>query len=804
MPKHDKMQIVTNISENAGRKTLRDFIRLIMAFFLCLVVLSLYQNIRLYMAGVLDGVLTKSLLLLVVHHSGFTAMIGFFMAFIFNYLEEKKHSLGFKVTCILFVVILIIEGLLIEFYVRNYDILGAGFLEVYNSRTSASTLILSILLLLPVMAGFLYLFYKFTASVYGTISRMFPLTIILFSLFLATLTSDKNPVNENKLQHLAYSVADEVFDFNKYEGEEEYPLLHSYVSNRSLAPYFNLKDRKPNLVFIMVEGLGSDFVGDKTIYRGFTPFLDSLKGKSLYWNNYLSNAGESHAALPCLLGSLPFGENGFTNSSDSPARQTIYGILKKNNYTTSFNYGGNSALNQLDKFLYEERVEFILDSKGFGSKYRKQDEDAAGISLGYPDKALFQKWQNDLFSSKKPRLDVFFTLSSKKPFLIPEKEAYILKVDKILDEEKMQSRPLKLIKKNKEVFASILYTDSALKSFFSSYSGNQDYANTIFIITGSHNLTDLPQEDNLGRYRVPLIMYSPLLKQPAKISSLVSHEDVSPAILGLLESRYDITIPAEVAWLGKGLIHDGVFDSTKKIPLLRHNSNIQDFVYGNHFLTGGNLFDLDSELKLIDPDPSVLKQEVKEHYKYFKAVNKYVMKNNKIIPSSLNLFAQLKISPSKEEMVWINSVFNSSDYDRAYNTAKELAFKGDTQRALLLSGYILSQVPGHADTEILMGRIHAWEGRYDIAIDILEGAIQKYPIYADGYAALLDVFFWSDNNHRALSLQRMIERNNIQNKEVQNKMNRALQKIDKIKELENNQKKLQKSIDESPLISNRN
>ena len=135
------MQIVTNTSRNAGRKTLRDFIRLIMAFFLCLVVLSLYQNIRLYMAGVLDGVLTKSLLLLVVHHSGFTAMISLFMAFIFNYLEYKRHSLGFKVTCILFIVILIIEGLLVEFYVRNYDILGAGFLEVYDSRTSTSDLI---------------------------------------------------------------------------------------------------------------------------------------------------------------------------------------------------------------------------------------------------------------------------------------------------------------------------------------------------------------------------------------------------------------------------------------------------------------------------------------------------------------------------------------------------------------------------------------------------------------------------------------------------------------------------------------
>jgi len=764
--------------------TLRDFIRLIMAFFLCLVVLSLYQNLRLYIAGVLDGIFTKSLLLLIVHHLGFTALIGLFIAFVFNFLEGRKAGLGFKVTALLFLLILIIEGLLIEFYVSNYEILGAGLLEVYNSRTTVTALMLLLLLLIPSMAVLFFLFYKVTAAIYGAISRMYPFTIILFSLFLATLTSDKKPVNENKLQYLAYSVADDIFDFNKYEGEEEYPLLHSYVSDKSLAPYFNLMDEKPNLVFIVIEGLGSDFVGDRALYRGFTPFLDSLQKKSLYWNNYLSNAGESYAALPCLLGSLPFGENGFTNSANSPARQTIYGILKKSNYTTSFNFGGNSALNQLDKFLYEERVDFILDSKGFGSKYLKQKEDAAGLSLGYPDKELYKKWQDDHFRSEKPRLDVFFTLSSKKPFLIPEKEAFILKVDKILDKEKMASRPLKLVRKNKEVFASILYADSALKSFFSSYARNAEYANTIFIITGSHNLTDLPMEDNLGRYRVPLLMYSPLLKKPAKITSLVSHTDVVPAILGLLESRYDITIPSEVAWLGKGLIHKGVFDPTKKIPLMRHNSNIQDFVYGNQFLSGGDLYNLDSELKLIDSNPSVLKQKVKKNHKYFKAVNKYVMNNDKIIPASLTLFAQLKSNPSKEEMVWINSVFNGNDYDNAYDTAKELAFKGDTQRALLLSGYILSQVPGHADTEILMGRIHAWEGRYDVAIDILEGAIQKYPIYADGYAALLDVFYWSDNDQRALSLQRIIERNNIQNTDVDNKMQRALKKIEETRELE--------------------
>lgn len=798
------MNEITTTSKNAGRRTLQDFIRLILAFFLCLVVLSIYQNIRLYYAGVLDGVFTKSLLLLVVHHIGFTAMIALFMAFIYNYLEERKPVLGFQASSILFFSILIIEGLLIEFYITNYEILGAGLLEVYNSRISATSLLLSIIVLIPVMTVLLYSFYKLTARVYKTISRMFPLTIILFSLFLATLTSDKKPVNENKLQYLAYSIADEVFDFNRYEGEEEYPLLQPSDLDEGLVTYFNLKDEKPNLVFIMVEGLGSDFVGDRAIYRGFTPFLDSLQNKSLYWNNYLSNAGESYAALPSLLGALPFGKNGFTNVTDSPNRQTLYGILKKNNYTTSFNYGGNSALNHLDKFLFEERVDFILDSKGFGDKYLKQNEDAAGISLGYPDKELYLKWQNDLFRTRKPRFDVFFSLSSKKPYLIPNQDEYLQQVEEILSEERMASRPLKLVKKNKEIFASILYADDALKSFFSSYSLNPEYDNTIFVITGSHNLTDLPHTSNLDRYRVPLLIYSPLLKQAEKITSLVSHSDVTPSILGLLESQYGIKLPSEVAWLGKGLIHKGVFDANKKIPLFRHNNSLQDFVYGNHFISDGDFFMLSKTLELRDSDQTDKRSEVKAQHKYFKAVNKYVMANDKLIPPSLSLFAQLKSDPTKEEMVWINSVFNGSDYDNAYNTARELAFDGERERALLLCGYILSQVPGHADTEILMGRIYAWNGRYDIAIEVLEGAIQKYPIYADGYAALLDVFFWSNNNERALSLQQMIERNDIQNKELQDKIERAIRKIKEDMELEKNQKELQRTIKESPVISARN
>ena len=378
------MGSTTNISSN--RRDLKDFIRLSIAFFCCLVILSFYQNVRLYAEGVLDSVITKSLFLLLLHHVGFTAIISLALAFVFNFLEKKRASLGFNTVGIIFFTVLVTEGLLIEYYVEYYEILGSGFYDRYTSNVSLGSFLATTSILLAFGSSCLVLFYRFTRSYYRIISKMYPFTIILFSLFLATLNSHKNPINENKTQHLAQSVTQDLLDFNKYSGDVTYPLLKPYKKQTDLLPFFELKEAKPNIVFIVMDGVGSDFVGEEAPYKDFMPYLNSLKGASLYWPNHLSNTGESISSIPSILGSLPFGNKGFTNIKNSLRRNTIYGILKDNGYRTSFYYGGNSALERLDKFLYEDQVDVVLDRKGFDTSFEKLEEDAAGNSLGYSDK----------------------------------------------------------------------------------------------------------------------------------------------------------------------------------------------------------------------------------------------------------------------------------------------------------------------------------------------------------------------------------------------------------------------------------
>lgn len=771
-----KMQQNNHIPTNSEKHSLSDFVPLVFAFFACLVLLSLYQHLRLYIDGVLDGFLNKSLFLLILHNLGFAALAGLILAFIFNILEGKKPGLGIKAVKIILLALLVIEGLLIEYYVRQYEILENS---IFNLAIGSKDLIpvLSVISI-GIVIYFVFAFvYRRMAAVYRVVSRMYPFTIILFSLFLGILNSDKKPINENKTQHFLVSVFDNLTDFNTYEGTSEFPLAKNYQKNDGLAPYFSLKEKKPNIVIIIVDGLGADFIGDKAAYPGFTPFLEKLSKQSLYWNNYLSNSGVGFPALTSITGSLPFGKTGFTNTEHFVHRQTLFSILKKNGYRTGFYYGGNSALNHFDKFLEEEEVDYVLDKKGFGNDYKLQAEDGAGITLGYPDKALFKKWGTLQSKNQKPTFEVFQTISTQRPYAIPMASLYEKKATTQLEQSGLSDRRKRLIKKNKEIFASLIYMDEALEGFMTSYQKRAVYDNTIFIITGSHNLNDLPQYDELGRYRVPLLVYSPMLKNPKEIKALASHADIVPSVVGLLDAKYAMDIPEQISWLGDGLIAKGIFQKTKAIPLFRDKERIKEYILGNYLLSKRTVYQLDENLKLIEAEDNLSKDALKKGLNTFRAINSYVVSQNKLIPEKNSLVVMTSPAFSKTDLIWIESMFNGNDFDNAYRSAKKLAFDNEWDRALLLCNYILTKIPGHADTEILMGRIHAWKTDYIKAEELLKKVIKKYPVYADGYAALFDVYFWAKQPQKAIELEALVKTNKITSQEISEKIIRAKKQL---------------------------
>src|SRR5574344_244873 len=106
---------------------------------------------------------------------------------------------------------------------------------------------------------------------------------------------------------------------------------------------------------------------------------------------------------------------------------------------------------------------------------------------------------------------------------------------------------------NKKQLVSVLNLDDAMKKFFEKYSKRPDFENTIFIITGDHSMPEITLQEKIDRYHVPLMIYSPLLKESKRFRSIVSHFDVAPSILAFYRENYQLKTPSTVAWVGDGL-----------------------------------------------------------------------------------------------------------------------------------------------------------------------------------------------------------------------------------------------------------
>jgi lipoteichoic acid synthase len=525
----------------------------------------------------------------------------------------------------------------------------------------------------------------------------------------------------------------------------EYPLVREFPYDDVLGPFLNKGETPPNIVVIIAEGLGRDFVGEGARYGGFVPYLDSLTRQSLYWENFLSNSGRTFGVMPSLLGSLPFGEKGF-NELDykMPRHLSLIRLLKENSYRVNFMYGGNKNFDKKDVFLEREQVDLIMDESKFGETYHKAAGDASGFTWGYPDGDVFRK-AIDLLADQRPgpRMDIYLTMSTHEPF-IPPNRAYYLKqfAEKVtamgLSEEKREQWYT-----YRDQFASLLYFNDAVRYLMEQYALRPDYANTIFIITGDHRIIPIPSATKIDRYHVPLIIASPMVKEPVRFSSVSSHLDVTPSILAYLKQNHAIRIPSTAHWLGNGIDTAREFRNVHSIPFMRVKEEIADYLDGNTFISGEQVFTLREGMDIEEVQDDVRYAEVKAKLDKFKQINKYVIDRNKLYPQTEALMAD-ELTP--EDLLAFKRIDSLGlDLDQLFRLAREKAFEKQTDEARIICRRVLAAAPNYNDARTLLGRTYAWNKEYETAKRHFRSVMQRDETYIDAYVAMADVQLWSDS-----------------------------------------------------------
>lgn len=704
---------------------------------------------------------------------------------VLHYSKIKWKDIPIK---ILFTLIIIGQFALTKYHLTTLVNLGADFLgystaDMYTTVTASETF--SILYFVPFIV-FPLLYWGINRFISRKIIHKKLLIISAIAAliclgikFLIPEVSDT--LFQNKLTYFANAIIQfqedkKQFNATNLSYKKEYPLLKPFSETPDvLAPFFEIKAEKPNIVIIIVEGLGDEFIG-KNANRGFTPFLDSLIPKSLYWENFVSNAGRTFGALPSILGSLPYGEKGFLEMKPLPAHSSLISILKSNGYNTAFYCGDESSFDHRINFLEYNNIDNIIDVNKFGASYTKTKANSGGFSWGYPDAEIFRKTLTEIDSKKGPRLDIIMTLTNHEPFDFPEKKDYLKKVDQIINTNKTLDLSKSEVETYKDIYASLLYTDHSIQKFMESYAKRPDYKNTIFVITGDHRLIPIAQKDKLCRFHVPLYIYSPMLKKTETFKSISSHWDITPSLLSFLMNNYKMNKLEKTAWMSSGLDTVKRFRNIHTIPIMQNKGVINELIYKDYLYSNGDLFQIDQNFETTKISDNDMLKTIENTLLETKKLNAYLTQKNKIIPKSLLIYSKASFEFSKEELALIKKETKGLDYDQIFFKARDFAFNKRRKEARLLCNYTLNELPNYADVRTLKGRTLAWDKEYKNAEKELLEVVKRTPFYYDSYLALMDMYWWTNQDKKGIAIAKLALKNEVKNPELGIKLTKAYQR----------------------------
>lgn len=424
----------------------------------------------------------------------------------------------------------------------------------------------------------------------------------------------------------------EDFTANAEMIDKNFPFWRKENTPDFLGSYMHKSEKVPNLVFLVMEGFGHAYTSPKGYIGNFTPYLDSLSSKGLYWENSLSSAGRTFGALPSLTGSLPFGKNGFLEIEKTPENFNLYNILKANGFETGFYYGGHISFDRYLEFLEYSGVDHIVDEASFSSPYRKLPANN-GESWGYEDQAVLSKMQQQQKPQNQPYFNMILTLSTHNPFLINNKDYYEKLYNQRLNSGILTKEQKKWAAAHKNQLISVLNADDAMKGFFENYSKRPDFKNTIFVITGDHSMPEITLESKIDRFHVPLLIYSPLLKESKRFYKTVSHFDIAPSILAYYRNNYQINTPSTVTWVGRGFSADSEI-SKAGIPMMQSKNQLIDFVSEKYYIHDGQLFTLKDMEEDASNDAAAM-GKINGRFTQYKSMNAQFYSTKKLMPDSV-------------------------------------------------------------------------------------------------------------------------------------------------------------------------
>jgi len=323
-------------------------------------------------------------------------------------------------------------------------------------------------------------------------------------------------------------------DANKYIFKE-YPLfyiptvnsdyikINNYLWINPNNSFINIKNKKINVIIIMLESFRACDIGVYCGKDNLTPNFDRLSKQGILFTDFWANArGTRHGEVSILYSVLaPVNEESFMKHNPLTLLIGLPTIFESLNYKTFWIHNGNSSFDNQKGFFLSHNINLIIDEKYF-------EKDIPHGSWGYSEKALFRLAIKVFNNTEKPFFAAILTSNLHMPYILPK------------DGKEIHKRTYN---KDLQKRADLMhYCDEALGLFFELAKKEKWYKDTIFVITadeGGRLPKAGPEPVKLGYemaevwHKIPLLILGKGIK-PRKINRVGSQADILPTLLGLL------------------------------------------------------------------------------------------------------------------------------------------------------------------------------------------------------------------------------------------------------------------------------
>ncbi|MFT6464171.1 MAG: hypothetical protein ACJARL_000958 [Halopseudomonas sp.] len=343
------------------------------------------------------------------------------------------------------------------------------------------------------------------------------------------------------------SVPQERYDLDQVR--EHYPTVSRYLGvenpdieqltlNREVGVQPHRLDvtQPPNVVFVMLESLGTTAVGAYGNPLNPTPNIDRMAQESWFFRHfYVPVTGTAKTVWASITGIPDVSRSETATRNPLITNQhTLINALE--GYNKIYTIGGNSGWANMNALIRQSIDGVKLYEEG---GWKAKNVDVWGIS----DLDLFK--ETDQILRSLPKDEPFFayiqTAGNHRPFTIPAENDGFEAIERSLEE--VQAAGSRSVAQ----YNAARLLDFNLGRMIELAKEGGYFDNTIFVMFGDHNtrIANIdfmkPAFDQLGleSNNVPLLIYAPKLLPPREFDEAVGLADLLPTITSLLGKEYD-------------------------------------------------------------------------------------------------------------------------------------------------------------------------------------------------------------------------------------------------------------------------